>query len=221
MRRDRWQRMSVPLGLAFMLSACSSSAKFAGSSDTGSTAGDEDVGTTDTGAADTGLVTWPLWWRLSAQLTIEADGIQAAKSSLEISLIDERDEVICTARVALVSAESIAATSSAVLAWWSVEPEASETLCGVYTSPLPEALQLGVGELHPDIRAAMASFDNLAEDAPLNGAYASMNEPDSVLVFGVAGLQEAYEGQGEAAEVLPLADGLWSILPIYRFTYTR
>jgi hypothetical protein len=189
------------------------------SSDDTATIDESDDHSDDTANGDTAIFVEPVWWRLSAGLTLR-DGVPVTEeSSLTLELLGGEDEQLCLQELTLQSVEALKPEHESILAWWRVTPTAVETLCGIYDTPLLESLRIGVGQMHPDILAAIEAIPTIDADAPLNAAFAALSDDSQIYVYGVAGTVEAYEGGGEVATKAPLDDGLWSIKPVYRFTY--
>jgi hypothetical protein len=183
------------------------------SADTGDTSTDED-------SEDTASIE-PVWWSLSGQLELEG-GLPVIGTELDIVPLDETGAEVCaeTAPVRILSVTDEPPPHESVLTWWRLELELPELLCDGIEVPLSEpSLTLGVGELHPDIRAALSAVDGLDTKMPLNGAYLAFDGADDLLVFGVAGRLEAFEGLGKIAEEAPLVDGGWRIEAVYWFGF--
>ena len=179
-----------------------------------------DSGLDESISSDTGLLVEPAWWRLAADLTFTKGTLIPGKSELTVELLGSKDEPLCTQQVPVIAAEEWSQEHASVLTAWVLTPEFVDDLCGVYETPLAKSIVLGVGEMHPDIQAAMGAIPTLDGEAPLNGAYMiALDKPDVLYVYGVAGLAAAYAGGGEVASALPLEDGLWQIEPVYRFSY--
>ncbi|MFT5686510.1 MAG: hypothetical protein ACI8RZ_007466 [Myxococcota bacterium] len=210
------------LPLFFCCTSCSSSKDMALGADEASDTGMADTtNESDTGSADTDTAIFvePMWWRLSASMTLYEGVPLPEKSSLLIELLDGEDESLCVQEVALEGVEKIEPTNDVIVSWWQLTPTASDHLCGVYDFPLPGVIRIGIGEMHPDIFAAANSLSTIDAEAPLNAAYASISDDGQIYVYGVAGTPEAYEGLGEVAVADPLSDGLWQLKPVYRFSF--
>lgn len=199
---------------------CASKDASFGVSDTGSSAedGDEqpaDIATTE----DTAVFAEPLWWRLTSRLLISKGEPIPVKSIVSVEMLGEKDEILCQEDLSIELAEPVASPHEAILVWWKLTPVAGSVVCGVYPRPFPESFYLGVGTMHPDIQAALLSLPSINSDAQLNGAYAALENPDDLVVFGAAGTSDDFEGAGEAISKAPLEDGVWRIKPVYRFAY--
>jgi hypothetical protein len=208
--------------LSINLSACSESGLAFDVADTAAYDDEamRDTAQDDSEAADSGVIVAPMWWRLSASLVLVQGTPVPEKSALTVELLGSKDEPLCTQQRPLLASEDWGVDYDAVLTAWKLTPEPVELLCGLYEPPLGESIVLGVGEMHPDILAAIGSIPELDEDAPLNAAYmVTIDKPDALYVYGVAGMSTAYAGEGEVVSKLPLEDGGWQIEPVYRFSY--
>lgn len=218
----RSHRFGSALLLPLFLTACSQSNFSTGHIDVSDTAvsGDYETGQYMPDAEDSGIVVEPMWWRLSAALSLKQGAPLAAKNALTIELLGSKDESLCVRELSLQSAEDWPLDSASVLAAWKLTPEPADILCGLYETPLDESIVLGIGEMHPDIQAAIGAIASLDAEAPLNGAYmVTLDQPEVIYVYGVSGLVSAYAGEGEIASQLPLEDGSWLLEPVYRFSY--
>lgn len=199
---------------------CSESNLSKGSFDTGFTTDGGSGETLDDTDADTGMFeNEPAWWSLGSRLSLEK-GTPQVKSTLSIVPLNDEGEPLCEdpAPFTITEVTEEAAPYTEVLVWWRLGLEAPDTLCDGISAPIGDSIYLGVGEMHPDISAAIEIIDGLDDALPLNGAYASL-DGSAVYVFGVAGQDSAYAGEGEVAESAPLADGGWRVEPVYWFSY--
>ena len=210
------------LALSFALASCSESKLSFDMTDTASPpeSGEADTGFEDAKASDTGVVAEPIWWRLSASLVLEQGVPIPEKGTLEVELLGSKDESLCVKPLAVQLIEDWPIENEAVLAAWKLTPEPMDLLCGLYETPLEESIVLGIGEMHADILAAIGAIPALDGEAPLNGAYmVELAKPEILYVYGVAGPDAAYAGEGKVASKLPLEDGTWQLEPVYRFSY--
>jgi hypothetical protein len=217
-------RFSVGLCIALstFFAACSESRLATPSMDTASSVSEDasDTAQDDMESSDTAVIVAPMWWRLSASLVLVQGTPVPEKSSLTVELLGSKDESLCTQQRPLLVTEEWADAYDSVLAAWKLSPEPVELLCGLYEPPLDESIVLGIGEMHPDIQAAIGSIPELDGDAPLNAAYmVSIDKPDDLYVYGVAGTSTAYAGEGKVVSELPLEDESWQLEPVYRFSY--
>jgi hypothetical protein len=212
----------TPILLFTLLSTACSSKSFdvmTGSSyDTGSEDGGVDA-TIDSGVQDTGLFVQPVWWRLSAGLLLQ-DGSPVPKdSTLLVELLTEDGESLCVQELTIEVVEPIEAPSELIMSWWGLTPTPLKQFCGVYDTPLPDSLRIGVGSMHPEILAAIGAISAIEDPTLLNAAYATISDDGPLLVYGVAGTPEAYEGLGEVVVEAPIPDGLWNLKPVYQFSF--
>ncbi|MFT4974213.1 MAG: hypothetical protein ACI8S6_000095 [Myxococcota bacterium] len=157
-----------------------------------------------------------LWWTLRAEIPI-GDGLPQTKSaSLTVTLLDADLAPVCEAAAPVLSIEPAEAPDPTIYAWWSLSTGPIKDC--IYRAPeLPDPLLLGVGAMHPELRAALSVSGEADPDA-LSGAYVSLDGLQTLLVFGAAGLPEAWEGDGAPADkTTPLADGSWSLRPVFTF----
>jgi len=210
----------ILLSLSLLGAGCDSGGSATGfwEADTGSANGVDDAETYDT-AQDTGIFVAPQWWRLSAGLILSEGVPIAEKSTLSLELIGSKDEQLCFQEFTVKAVESLEPTHESIVTWWRLTPTPLDTLCGIYDTPLSESILIGVGVMHPDILAAISSISTISADAPLNAAYAAVDDTEQIYVYGVAGTPASYEGEGEVAIEAPLEDGIWQLEPVYRFSY--
>lgn len=180
----------------------------------------------DTGPAmvDTGGSASPTWWKLSADLDVENGEVVAATSSLELVRVDETGQPTTPDCRATAVPQSVEPTSdlpdSVLVSWWTVDGGEWSEDCEQAAPDLPVApFGLGVGAMHPDIRAVIDTLDDPrpaegAEDT-LNAAYIQLVSEGPIYVFGVAGLPAAYAAQAGPASEAPLDDGTWWVRPLY------
>lgn len=176
---------------------------------------DEDTGArtdTDTGLDGAGE---PSWWTLRADITLKKGLPVADSASLQVALLDGLLATICEAEVSLKAAADTESPDPAIYAWWRVTP-ILPTDCDEAGLVLPAELLVGVGELHPDIQARLIT-SGAADPATLNGAYASLDGGKTLLVYGAAGPDAAWAGEGSPADLAPLDDGRWSLRPVFSF----
>lgn len=205
----------------FLLTAgCGNESALFDRADTGAGFASGEDDTDDENQLDTGESgDEPIWWSLGSALVLEK-GVPSVGSELTITPLTEAGEPLCETPDALVVTAVTEEISpyKEILTWWRLTLDAPDTPCGGVALPVGDSLLLGVGEMHPDISAAIESIDDLNDSLPLNGAYASLDE-EAVFVFGVAGQERAFAGKGEVAESVPLADGRWRVEPVYWFAY--
>ena len=135
---------------------------------------------------------------------------------------------MCSAEAEITAAEGAEVPDALVLSWWAISLGEWTGGCVsgsddelVLPPPQLSELYLGIGNMHPDILSVLGTLDAASDGAELtlNGAYASLNGGADVYVYGVAGLNEGYQGvEGPALET-PLEDGSWMLRAIYPFSF--
>jgi len=202
--------MNIVIFFGLLLAGCSSAYDMA----KGDEASFEDTavggGTdSDTGDLDSVPVIEPAWYVVRASLSV-LDGVASAvDSAVTLEVIDaDLARIDCT--VALGTDGLLAGEVDGELGvvWWYVPVEPVEPPC----APLPAALSLGVGTLHPDARARLGAvgYDGVADS--LYGAWIR-EEDGGPSVYGYAGT--AADLTGDDAAVFPPPDGLYSLAPLY------
>jgi len=198
---------------------CSAASKDAALLDT---ATESDAGGTG-GEVDTGESAEPTWWRLDADLLVSAGQLSRDGSQLTVSILDPDGLVLCEEEVRLASTDTIVTRPEPeLLTWWAVElGEGTRTCAATYdVSVLPRDIQLGVGEMHPELQAVAGLVDGMPDTGvvTLNAAYARVDSDiDDVWVYGFAGDDGAWLGVSGPATVAPLTDGMWTLRGIYSF----
>lgn len=176
-------------------------AKASGFTDSSATGGSDDTGAVDDLAT-------PGWFAISAQLAVQ-DGLALSGSgSVHVEIVAEDGaEVLCEA--SLLGDWSGAGGDEDVALWWSFATQ-DAVLC----AELPQ-IHLGIGPLLPDIRARLGAAGMDGVSASLYGAYVSTasGAPSAPDTFGYAARPEDLDGSGTGA--LPLADGTYTLTPLY------
>ena len=199
----RWMGLSV---LAF--TGCSGFADGkSGLWDTAEADADTDVDTSDTAFVDVA------GWRLSGSLMLVAGEPALEKSSLVVGYFDSEGVEQCNESLPASAASVAELPSDELLSWWALELKKPEKKgCGAYLAPYLSGVELGVGEMHGEIRARLDQVGIVGPAADtLNGAYLRISDLDELWVFGVAGLPDAYGGLVGPAATAPLDDGPWEI----------
>lgn len=200
--------MRIPFLLIAVLAGCSEnalSAKENGSPDTGG--GDVDTATAD----DTGTTppaAEPAWFALSALLPVAA--AQPVTKGVTVTLSVESDppgEPLCEVTPTLFGVEGGVPPDASIAVWWEMSLVAASPC-----ATLPGRLELGIGALHPDVRARLGSLDLDVVADSLFGAYARVDGGE-VYAFGYAATEAALSGT-EPAE-LPPPDGAYAVVPLY------
>ncbi len=180
-------------------------------------AGGDTSSVEDTGA-DTVL---PVRWNLDAELSVQDGALQGAESELKVRLLDDEGLIVCTAVSSLALVSEGDSPPEGLVVSWSLQPGVWDGDCGeLLPSSFMSGQVLAIGELHPEAAALLDNMSGLGDGAEesLNGAYfAESSTLDPLYVYGVAGLESAYLGEGLPAESTPLEDGLWVLRPVYSF----
>lgn len=181
-------------------------------SDTASTGG-------DTGdLPDDGLS--PVWWKLGATLEVVDSAPVSDEGQLLLELLTEDQTSLCVDTMSVTRIQShVEPPDPQVYTWWRISHDPPAGDCATADDPVPDGLLLGIGAMHPEILAGLDRM-GLSEAADsLNAAYASLDGGETIYVFGVAGTQTTYEGDGTAAADAALTDGEWQIQALYAFSY--
>lgn len=197
------------LGGAISLAGCADDALRA---DTTESSDSGDVGSFDDTAVqdgDTGPPSDPSWYVVRADLTI-AGGVGTAEAAdVDLEVVDA-DLVRTNCEVAL-DTSGLAGTSvdgaEPGSVWWELPVVPTSASCAT----LPGMLSLGVGSLHPDVRARLGAVghDDIADS--LFGAWLVVD--GELTAYGYAGTATDLVGDDDAA--LPPPDGLYRLAPLY------
>ena len=141
---------------------------------------------------------------------------------MSVVVLDDTGAELCSLSAPLSSAEPEADPPQEwIITWWQVSVDAWEGDCDVWDTGelIPREMVVGIGRLHPEIAAVVGRMSDYTGSSPLslNGSYARFADAETLLVFGAAGLAQAWQGEGEAAEAAPLPDGLWLVRGAYGF----
>lgn len=181
--------------------------------------GDTAGGATDTGgytdgdsaldSADTGETLLPVWYTVSARLTVA--GGAAVADAAEVTVIVVAEDAVTTVCEVPLDTQALAVAASPVdeVSWWwelPVTPLASAC------AELPATLGLGIGELGADALARLGTvgLDDVASS--LFGAYLREGEGD-VYIYGWAGTEG--DLMGDTTAKLPPPDGEYTLSPLY------
>jgi hypothetical protein len=172
-------------------------------------------------ADDTGTTEEAVWWRLSGQLQILKGQPDREQSTLHITLLTGDLQVLCTAAVAIDGLlEAKALPHADIYTWWLLSPGEDDGGCGEKALP-GSSFYLGFGAMHPDILPGLQGDPDIADPDALNGAYASLDAGETLLVFGAAGPMEVWVSGGEPATGPPISDGAWRFEAVYTFGYAQ
>lgn len=200
--------MRIPFLLIAVLAGCAEdalSAKEGAASDTAG--GDFDSGTMD----DTGPpppAAEPEWFGLSALLPVAA--AQPVTKGVTVSLTVEADppgEPLCEVTPNLFGVAGGVPPDPSIAVWWEMSLVAASPC-----ATLPGRLELGIGTLHPEVRARLGALDLDGVADSLFGAYARVDGGE-VYAFGYAGTEAALSGAEPAR--LPPPDGTYTVVPVY------
>jgi hypothetical protein len=124
---------------------------------------------------------------------------------------------IRTPAVTAIVAET-APDAAITFGWWALTLDtAPDPDCGW---ALPSALHLGIGDLDPQLYAAMDLAGLSTPDSTLYGLYARLGaETEPVWVYGVAGTVGQYAGTDAAATSPPLPDGTYTLQALHLMPY--
>lgn len=214
-------RILYPLLLA-LTSACSSFELAKAADQTGNGAPEDTGADPDTSADSAGPVYVPDAWVVRASLRI-VDGLPVADgAAILIDLVDssgddESDEddagvVACTVTAELLGPDGAPVPDPVVYAWWSPIAVTSSG-CADFTEAagLPAEIGLGIGALHPDVRARLGADGEEDVADFLYGAY--IDTGVELYAFGYAGSEANFAGEAAPGEALP--DATYSVSPLY------
>ncbi|MCB9777793.1 MAG: hypothetical protein H6742_04455 [Alphaproteobacteria bacterium] len=206
---------ALALGVLFA-AGCSGMADKAGADDSQ----DVDPGGGDTadGGGDVDSGESPEWWRLEADLWVE-DGVPVLDETvLRLSVLLGTDCVDELAADSVVVLDDL--PHETVYTWWELALPADGWSClAAGEGPRPGPIRLGVGAMHPEVLAVLGSMADVEGDASssLNGAYLQLPDSDELLVFGAAGPEAAWAGEGTAVVDGTLETGSWWVRTAYSF----
>lgn len=180
-----------------------------GKGDTAGEAAPEDTAFADT--SDSALPSNPAWYVVRADLSVVGGVASPEAATITIDVIDaDLERINCVVDLASDLVTSAGAESELDIegVWWNVPVRSDIAPC----ANLPDMLQLGVGPLHPDVRARLGTVghDDIADS--LYGAWLRADE-GAVTVYGYAGT--ATDLFGDDAATLPPPDGLYRLAPLY------
>jgi len=211
-----WDR-TVAIGVALAMAACGNAESAFG--DRAPSLNDVDGATDNTASsptdaeeppADTGTTAEPAWWSVDAELVVTSGALDADASTWRVTLWGEDEMVLpCSFDVPIagaIVAEPPEVEAGTLLTWWELELDE-----GVLLPECPEwpAAQLAVGLGPYDGRLDPASDAHEWLDLDLYGLYLQLSPADDVLVVGVAGTEEQFDGETGAVVGPPLADGTY------------
>lgn len=193
-----------------------------GTADAGADSGDSATGVgADSGAEDAGGLLPAVWWRLGASIEIVDGQVSEEQTTLLLESLDEDRQIRCTAEAPVERMTLLGPPEPEIFVWWQVVPGAWSGDCVDLGEVVSVAgFQLGIGELHPELRAVIGSVEEAepGSEESLNGAFARIETGADVYVFGLAGVEAAYRGEGDPAVDAVLSDGTWLVQPVYSFS---
>ncbi|MDG1479303.1 MAG: hypothetical protein P8R54_06910 [Myxococcota bacterium] len=171
---------------------------------------------TGTSSAETGLTEDIAWWQLSGQLQVVTGLLVPEQTILQISLLTEALEPVCTESFSLSAQLEATLPHPDIYAWWLVSLGDGDGGCAGKSTP-DTPFYLGIGAMYADILPGLLDVPDIVAPEALNGAYASFDEGETLLVFGASGLAETWSAGGAPVEKPPIPDGIWRIEPVYTF----
>ncbi|MES2642052.1 MAG: hypothetical protein V4850_21390 [Myxococcota bacterium] len=161
--------------------------------------------------SDSALPADPAWYVVRADLSVVGGVASPEAATVAIDVIDaDLERVNCVVDLAadLVTGATAETEPDSDAVWWDVPVRSDAAPCAI----LPDTLQLGVGALHPDVRARLGAVghDDIADS--LYGAWLRA-DGGAVTVYGYAGT--ATDLFGDDVAVLPPPDGLYRLAPLY------
>ena len=167
----------------------------------------------------------PVYWMLSGTLQVSSGAVIADQSTLSATVVGTADTELCVDDVMVLQADTVDELPEPELeGWWGVtvleDPESCLMSFDLFGED--DSFFLGVGPLHPEIRAVMASDPELLDvsEGTLHSVYASFQEDGPLWVFGVAGTDADFSGDVEATIPGEVSDGRWSFHALYGFPFT-
>jgi hypothetical protein len=213
----RWDRTAF-IAITWVLAACSSGEMgnddlmlAPGDMDTTGATGDTDGNppTDDETPSDTGGGGEPAWWSVDAELVVSAGALDAGESTWRVTLwAEDETELPCTFDVPIEDAATEAAPAleaGTIASWWGIDLGDTPASDGCPVWPASQ-IQLGLGPYDGRLDAAADAHEWL--DLDLYGLYLQLAPADPVLVVGVAGTEEQFQGM-EGAVIGALPDGTY------------
>ena len=164
-------------------------------------------------------------WMLSGSLQIESGAVVADLSTLSVSVVGSDDSELCSDRVSIAQADVIEDVPEPELeGWWQItvsDPVEDSCLSGFNVFGEPGSFFLGVGPLHPEIRAILSADPELLDVSTetVQSIFAAFDDDGPVWVFGVAGTAADFSGDIEASVPGTLNDGVWGFQGLYGFPF--
>ena len=166
----------------------------------------------------------PVHWLLSGTLRVVSGALVAEQSTLETTVVGTESTELCVDNVAVANSVVVDELPEPELeGGWQITISENTESCltefGVFGAD--DSFFLGVGPLHPEIRAVMAAEPDLADVSvdTIHSVFASFEEDGPLWVFGVAGTPADFSGEIEATIPGEVSDGLWSFRALYGFPF--
>jgi hypothetical protein len=195
-----------------------------------------DAATEGSSFADTGMLAGedaadeqeqPSHWTLSGSLDVADGEIDSTLSYVEAQVMGASGSTLCSGSIGVESAERVVEVpDDDVQIWWSISlGAAAADSCLLESMPdvIPDRFHLGLGPMHPEVEAVMD--DAVAAlggaDLALRSVFASLNNAETVWVFGVAGSEVSDEGgiTGAPGDGGLVSEGRWKFHGLYGFPY--
>ncbi|MEC9390485.1 MAG: hypothetical protein VX944_10465 [Myxococcota bacterium] len=219
--------MRIALLLALGMAGCADESNMAmrGAGDAAAEFAMDTGGAEDGGAPD--VQEEPSHWVLSGTLDVARGEVMTTLSHVDVVIKGASGSTLCVDGLGVESSERIPELPDSDLQiWWSVslaDATADSCLADAIPGVVPVDLHLGLGPLHPEIRAVMGDeLSSLGGDQiVLRSVFASLRDADPVWVFGVAGGEP---NGGSSVDASPsggvtVLDGQWKFQGVYAFPY--
>jgi hypothetical protein len=168
----------------------------------------------------------PVHWTLSGTLQVASGVVIEDQSTLVATVVGTADTELCVDDVVILQSDALSEIPEPEMeGWWSItvvdDPESC--LVGFDLFGTDDSFFLGIGPLHPEIRAVMASDPELVDVSvgTLHSVFASFQEDGPLWVFGVAGTDADFSGDVEATIPGEVSDGRWSFHALYGFPFAE
>lgn len=204
---------------ALILTACADSAlNQAAPSDTA--APETGVASDDTGLEDTGSGE-ATWFGIDALITVSDGRIEAATLRHRVYSEEPDDGELCVSERVATEILSVDETPDPVVWHWVEVVTAPDSGDCAASSPVPDRVRLGLGELYPDVAPGVVDAGYAVEN--MYGAYAALEAPagdgieGTTYAYGYAGSVANRAGDEFATTQGPLADGAYIVSAWYLF----
>jgi hypothetical protein len=166
----------------------------------------------------------PVHWLLSGALQVVSGTVITDQSALVVTVVGTVDTELCVDNVTMVQSDVVDEMPEPDMeGWWhiTVVEDPESCLAGFDIFGEDDSFFLGVGPLHPEIRAVMGSNPDLADVSvdTIHSVFASLDEDGPLWVFGIAGTLADFSGDIEATIPGEISDGLWSFHALYGFPF--